>query len=321
MYRVSGTIQFNESASREEAMATWVIEGPQRLTIDGEVSELDVWLAHGKVRVVGTDGPARVEIRAVGRQGLTVTHDAGTLSVRHPLRPGWFNWLAALSWFTGGRRNYYADVILAVPPTTAGSLTVVAGDVVASGLRRGAHVHVTSGSIRLMGLGGTVRAETVSGSIEAMGVAGDLGMKTVSGEIALAESSAERVVGRTISGPITCDLDNPFAHDVRLDTTSGSITIRVPEDADLDVSLNATSGRVTSAFPQVRGSSRPGAGSASGRIGTGSGTLSAYAISGSVSLLARPAVDREAFTEQDGAEQDVGAEQDAGAEQDDREQP
>jgi DUF4097 and DUF4098 domain-containing protein YvlB len=90
---------------------------------------------------------------------------------------------------------------------------------------------------------------------------------------------------------VTCDLDNPFARDVRLDTTSGEITVRVPVDADLDVNLMAISGRVTSAFREVRGSGVPGLHTANGRIGTGSGTLNAQAVSGSVSLLARPTED------------------------------
>ena len=165
-------------------------------------------------------------------------------------------------------------MIIAVPPTVAGEPH--------GGRRLGGRlrpapwraVDVTSGSITVMGLGGTVRTKTVSGSIEAMRVAGDLVMETVSGEISLAESSAERVHARTISGAVTCDLDNPFARDVHIDTTSGSITVRVPEDADLEVSLGATSGRVTSAFPQVRGAGMPGMHAASGRIGTGSGHAS-----------------------------------------------
>src|SRR5262249_56894024 len=122
-----------------------------------------------------------------------------------------------------------------------------------------------------------------------MGGAGDLGMETVSGEISLAESSAQRVYARTISGSVTCDLDNPYARDVKLNTTSGEITVRVPSDADLEVSLNAVSGRVTSAFPDVRNSGSPGTHHARGRIGSGAGTLHAYAVSGSVSLLASPA--------------------------------
>jgi len=272
-------------------MATWFIDRPERRSLEGDVAQIDVWSAHGKLRVVGADGPPRIEVRRVGRRGLTISHEAGVLSVRHEMRRSWFRWTGPFWWFTAGRRSYDADITIAVPPTATGSLTVISGSIVASGLRRGATVDVTSGSITLMGLGGTVRATTVSGSIEALGVGGDLGMSTVSGEISLADSSAERVRARTISGAVTCDLDNPFARDLRLDTTSGEITVRVPEDADLTVNLNAVSGRVTSAFPQVRRVRLPGLHAANGVIGSGRGVLNAYAVSGSVSLLARPVED------------------------------
>ncbi len=43
-------------------MSSWVIEQPERLTIDGEVTGLDVDLISGRLNVVGTDGPARIEI-------------------------------------------------------------------------------------------------------------------------------------------------------------------------------------------------------------------------------------------------------------------
>ena len=258
-----------------------IIQGPRRLELDAEVVHVQVWLASGALRVMGTDGPARVEVTKVGRRGVSVTLDEGVLTVQHEIPKHW--------WQRLGR--YHAQIAIAVPPSAVGRLTLVSGTVVVSGLRQGATVEVTSGSITLMGLGGLVRARTISGSIQAMGVGGDLALETVSGEISLAESSAERVLARTISGSLTCDLDNRLARDVRLDTTSGEITVRVPEDADLDVNLGATSGRVTSAFPQVRPTGRPGHNAASGRIGTGSGTLNAHAVSGSVSLLARPSED------------------------------
>jgi hypothetical protein len=299
MYRVLETT-LNEPV-RRRPMGTWFIDSPQRLTLDGDVGQLDVWFAQGKLRVIGAEGPARVEINKVGRKGINITLENGLLSVRHPITQRWWHWGNPFWWFFGGRRNYTADAIIAVPPTVTSSLTVVAGDIVASGLRQGVAVDVTSGSITVMGLGGAVRTKTVSGSIEAMGVSGDLVMETVSGEISLAESSAERVRARTISGAVTCDLDNPFAREVHIDTTSGSITIRVPEDADLNVSLGATSGRVTSVFPQIRPAGMPGAHSASGQIGSGSGTLRAYAVSGSVSLLASPAGDFGRDSDEDGS--------------------
>jgi putative adhesin len=272
-------------------MPAWHVDQPQRLALDGEIAQVDVWLVQGKLRVVGTDDAARVEVTAVGRKGLTVTLADGVLCVRHELKTGWRHWAGPLWWGLIGRRNFTADISIAVPPSALGSLTMVSGSVVASGLRRGSTVDVTSGRITLMGLAGSVRAKTVSGSIEALGVGGDLHLETVSGDISLADSSADRVHARTISGSVTCDLDNPHAREVRLDTTSGEITVRVPEDADLTVHLSATSGRVTSAFSRVRPSGMPGLRTATGQLGSGAGSLQAYAISGAVSLLSRPVAD------------------------------
>lgn len=272
-------------------MTAWHLDSPQRLSLDGEVDALQVSLTSGKLRVLGTEGPARIELTKVGSRGVEVSLEGGLLSVRHELPRHWWNSFTPFWWLLSGRRRYLAHVTIAVPPGAASGLTLVSGSVVASGLRDRATVDVTSGSITLMGLGGLVRASTVSGSIQAVGVGGDLGLETVSGEITLAESSAERVSARTVSGSLTCDLDNPLTRDIRLDTISGEITVRVPEDADLDVNLGTTSGRVTSAFPQVQVSRAPGHNSARGRVGAGSGVLKAYAVSGAVSLLARRSED------------------------------
>lgn len=273
-------------------MSTWLIDQPRPVTLDGDVSHVEVWLAHGRLHVVGADSPPRVEITRIGRKGVTVRHEGGVLSIRHDVpRRMWTAWTVPFWWMFKGRRSYSADVSVAVPRRAAARLGVVSGSVIASGLRGGVTVDVTSGSITLMGLDGSVRAKTISGAIEALGVgrSGDLTVETVSGEIALTDSSAQRIFARTISGAITCDLDNPRANDVRLDTTSGEITVRVPADADLGVNLNAVSGRITSAFPQVRPGGPPGLRSATGRLGGGSGVLYAHAISGRVNLLARPA--------------------------------
>jgi DUF4097 and DUF4098 domain-containing protein YvlB len=116
-------------------------------------------------------------------------------------------------------------------------------------------------------------------------VDGDLSLETVSGEITLADSAARRVRVRTISGAITCDLDNPADSDIRLDTTSGEITVRVREDSDLDVELHAISGRVTSAFGELPSTA---SNSLRGALGAGTGRLSVNAVSGTISLLRRP---------------------------------
>src|SRR3954466_9262866 len=148
-------------------MATWQIEGPQRITLEDEVSQLSVWLAHGKLRVVGAEGPAGAEITTVGRKGLAVSLEDGVLSVRHQLAMSWWRKLGPFWWFLSGRHRYHADVTIAVPPTCPVDLTLVSGNVVASGLRRGGSVAVISGSITIMGLGGRVRGKTVSGSTPA----------------------------------------------------------------------------------------------------------------------------------------------------------
>jgi hypothetical protein len=261
---------------------SWTIDQPDRLALDGEVKRLAVNLVHGRLNVVGTDGPARVEITALGTKPLTVTlDDSGTLTVVHEDVPKW----PGIFWLLFGRR-YRADVSIAIPQHVPANLNVVSGSIVASSLRSGARVDMTSGRITLLGLDGKISAKLVSGPIEALNIGGELDLETVSGEITLADSTVSRVRARTISGSLTCDLDNPPEHsDIRLETTSGEITARVREDSDLQVFLHCVSGRVTTAFAELEPA---GAKSVSGRLGRGTGQLHASATSGNIALLRRP---------------------------------
>jgi DUF4097 and DUF4098 domain-containing protein YvlB len=263
-------------------MGTWTIDRPDRRTFDGEVKRLDVHLVQGRLNVVGTDGPARIEVTAIGAKPIDVTlDDDGTLTVVHQHPPKW-RW--ALWWLFS--RTYRADVSVAVPQAVPATLNVISGTIVASTLRAGARVDVTSGRITLLGLDGRISGRVVSGSIEALSIGGELDVETVSGEIVIADSTVARVRAKTISGSITCDLDNPPEHsDVKLETTSGEITARVREDSDLQVFLHVVSGRVTTAFPELK---HEGGKAVSGRLGAGTGQLSASATSGNISLLRRP---------------------------------
>ncbi len=272
-------------------MTSWTITDPQRLAFDEEVTRLNVSLAAGKLSVVGTDGPARVEISKASGIELTVTLEDGQLTIRHEWPKGWQAILGPLWWWINGRRKYTATVSVAVPYETPCNLRVAAGSVVASTVHADLTVDCTSGRTSLLGVDGRIVAKVVSGPIEALGCAGDIHLETVSGEITLADSAAERLTAKTISGALTADLDNP-PHNSRitLDTVSGEITIRVREDSDLSVHLSATHGRVTTAFPglQVRGEWGT---SATGTLGAGTGRLYANAISGHISLLRRPVED------------------------------
>ncbi|MET7373685.1 DUF4097 family beta strand repeat-containing protein [Micromonospora arida] len=270
-------------------MAGWTVESPQRLTVDAPVVRLDVRLISGRLNVVATDGPTRIDVTQVGRRPVLIDHTDGRLSIRQERGRGWSD---VLRWFRMIHRYPRVDVSVAVPADVLADLGLVAGSLVASGLRRQTTANVVAGQITLMGLRGSTSAKLTSGPVEALGVRGDLTLETVSGEVILADSAADRVRAQTVSGAITCDLDNPRRSEIRLTTISGSITVRVRADSDLAVQLNTASGRITSGFPQLRTSTFP-LPSSEGVLGAGEGKLWASATSGSIALLAR-AVDDDA---------------------------
>ncbi|NUR74055.1 MAG: DUF4097 family beta strand repeat protein [Hamadaea sp.] len=260
-------------------MAQWTVQDPQRIELDGEVDRIDVSLVTGKISIVGVPGAARLEIKSTGKKPVNVEHDSGRLKIHHEARKHW-----PVYWWLFHRR-YYCEITVAVPPEAIASVTVVSGRVSVAGLRTTTDVDVTSGRVSLLGLAGRTRAKLVSGPVEALGVAGELVMETVSGSLTVAQSGADRVQATTTSGSITCDLDSTTPADVRLNTTSGSITIRIPAEADLDVRLDTTAGSITTVFPLDRQGVH-WSGSAHGRLGNGSGRLSATTTSGSIALLA-----------------------------------
>jgi hypothetical protein len=283
-------------------MGRWTIDSPQRLSFEEPVERLDVRLIAGRLNVVGTDGPARLEVTTIGNRPLIVSLADGLLSVQYETPvSGWAQWTGGFWWFLKGRKNFTADVSIAVPHRTAALLRLVSGSMVASALRSGADVEVVSGRITLLGLAGRTSAKVTSGPVEALGVGGDLRLETVSGELVVADSTAERVFAKTISGAVTADLDNPpHNSEIHLETISGEITVRVREDSDLDVHLHAIGGRVTSAFPEVRTDHNSSGGrnnSARGVLGTGTGRLWANATSGKISLLRRPVDEEEGYDE------------------------
>jgi Putative adhesin len=269
-------------------MASWTITEPRRLDIEDEVTRLDVSLIAGRLSVVGTEGPARVEITTASEFKLNVGVADGLLSVHHDMPRSWPGVLQPVWWWLNGRRRFAADVSIAIPYQTPTRLRIGSGSVVASTVHADLTVDCASGRTTLLGVDGRLKATVVSGPIEALGCAGDIALETVSGEITVADTAAHRLSAKTISGALTADLDNP-PHDsqINLETISGEITIRVREDSDLSVQLAAAHGRVTSAFADIQGQGRWGT-SVSGVIGAGTGKLFANAVSGSIALLCRP---------------------------------
>ncbi|GIG85946.1 DUF4097 family beta strand repeat-containing protein [Plantactinospora endophytica] len=267
-------------------MPSWTVDEPRRLTLTEPVDQLVVRLNSGRVNVVGTDGPARIEITRTDRRPLVVEQRDGRLTVRHRT---FRSWTLLLRWI-GLRAG--PEISIGVPARVRVDLRLHEGSVVASGLTEATEVDVTAGHVTLMGLAGRTRARLVSGPVEALGVAGDLTMETVSGELILADGTAERVRASTVSGAITCDLGSPGSSDIQLGATSGSVTVRVPGESDLDIHLHTTSGRITTDFPQLAAGSTPSWSSdRRGTLGAGGGSLRATTMSGSIVLLARPVVE------------------------------
>jgi Putative adhesin len=272
-------------------MASWTITEPRRLDIEDEVTRLDVSLIAGRLSVVGTDGPARVEISTASEFKLNVGVSDGLLSVYHDMPRSWPGVLQPVWWWLNGKRRFAADVSIAIPYQTPTRLRIGSGSVVASTVHADLTVDCASGRTTLLGVDGRLKATVVSGPIEALGCAGDIALETVSGEITVADTAAHRLSAKTISGALTADLDNP-PHDsqINLETISGEITIRVREDSDLQVHLSAVHGRVTSAFPDIQVEGRWGT-SVKGLIGAGTGKLFANAVGGNIALLCRPVDD------------------------------
>nr|BFE63150.1 hypothetical protein GCM10020063_076760 [Dactylosporangium thailandense] len=275
-------------------MTAWEIGEPRKIVLEEGVTDLSVSLVAGRLNVVGSDdGPARVEVAEIGDRPVHVEVGDGRLDVTQEFPKGWPGFL----WWLFHQR-FKVDVSIVVPTGAAVRLHLASGAVIASSLRKGATVDVTSGRITLLGIDGPVSGRVVSGSIEGLTLGGTVAFETVSGEIVVADSTAGEVSARTISGSVTCDLDNPPAGtEVRLDTVSGEITARVREDSDLRVSLHAISGHVVNGFPELDQHAKN---TVTGRLGTGSGGhLAASATSGTISLLRRPVDDEPPMDDED----------------------
>src|SRR5690349_18674220 len=155
-------------------MPSWTIAEPQQFDLTGEVRHLDVFLWAGRLSVVGTDGPARIEVSKANEVSVSVTHEDGRLAVRHDVVRPWPGLLMPLWWWLRGRGRVETDVSVALPRQATADLHLVGGPVVVSDVHGDVKLDCTSGRIALLGTAGRIRATMVSGPIEALGCAGEL---------------------------------------------------------------------------------------------------------------------------------------------------
>ncbi|MGZ2357665.1 DUF4097 family beta strand repeat-containing protein [Streptomyces sp. 372A] len=272
-------------------VSTWAVTEPRKLAFEEPVTALKVRVVNGAVNVVGTDEPtARLEVSAIEGPPLVVTQEDGVLTVAYE-DLAWQNLLKLLDrkeW----RRT--AVVSLAVPAGSSVEVGVVGAGAFVSGVRGRTEVRGVTGDTTLVKLSGPVGAETVSGSVEAQSVTGDLRFKSVSGGLTVVEGAGASVKAESVSGGMVLDL-HPTGKptDIRLTTVSGEIAIRLPHPADARVEANTASGSVSNGFEDLRVGGQWGAKKITGTLGSGTGTLKATTVSGSIALLRRPPAEEE----------------------------
>lgn len=272
-------------------VSTWAVGEPRKLTFEEPVTALKVRVVNGTVNVVGTDEPtARLEVSAIEGPPLVVTQEDGVLTVAYED----LAWQNLLKWLDRKEWHRTAVVSLAVPAGSSVEVGVVGAGAFVSGVRGRTEVRGVTGDTTLVKLSGPVGAETVSGSIEAQSVTGDLRFKSVSGELTVVEGAGASVKAESVSGGMVLDLDpTGKPTDIRLTTISGEIAIRLPHPADARVEANTASGSVSNGFEDLRVSGQWGAKKITGTLGSGTGTLKATTVSGSIALLRRPPAEEE----------------------------
>ncbi|MFD9406654.1 DUF4097 domain-containing protein [Streptomyces sp. NPDC059989] len=294
--------------AEQSSPSTWHIAEPQKLAFEEPVTELHVRLVGGTVNVVAAEeGPARLEVTEVDGPPLYVVQEGGTLTVSYEDLPwngaqGFKEWFAAKPWkawsgSASGRKAWErsAAVTLTVPAATRVQLAAVDAVSFVSGIAGGTDVNGVSGDATLVGLSGRVKAHTVSGSVEAQSVTGDLGFHSVSGGLTVVDGAGVSVRADSVSGDMLIDLDldpaAPRPVDIALNSVSGQVAIRLPHPADARVEANTATGGVSNAFEDLRVSGQMGAKRITGTLGSGTGTLRATTVSGSIALLRRPQAD------------------------------
>lgn len=270
------------------AMSRWTIEEPTTLDFDGVVA-LRITVIAGSVSVLASDERPSIMVGDVEGPPLTVTHEAGMLTVTHERL-----WEGVLSWLR--THNVRAAITVTVPHDCPVSLNLVSADAVVTGMTARTSIKSATGNVTLDGVAGAIDANTVSGAIEAQGLDGTVSFTSVSGDLALAGASIERLGARTVSGRIAADLDLSGDAAVEVNTVSGEVALRVPESAGARVSLGSAAGRIETSFPELGRQDRTIAQTVTGKLGDGRGRLAVNTVSGAITLLGRDGDDPEITT-------------------------
>lgn len=262
-------------------MSRWTIDKPTTLDFDGAVA-LKATLVAGSICVLATDDKPSVRVAEVTGPPVTVSHEAGMLSITHENL-----WEGVLQWLSTQRQRS-AQITVSVPRDCPVQLNLITADAVITGM--GARVSIRSGAgdVTLDGVAGRIDANTVSGVIEAQGLDGAVSFTSVSGDLALAGGTIDRLTARSVSGRIAADVDLMGDSRVQINTVSGEVSLRLSQTTSAEVAITSTAGRIDTSFLELARHEKAVAKSMTGKLGDGSGRLTVNTVSGGVTLLGRP---------------------------------
>jgi hypothetical protein len=263
-------------------MARWSIDTPTRLDFDGIVT-LRTTLVTGHISILPTDGRPSLEVAEIVGHPLSVTHDAGVLTITH--EAGGLD--GVLKWLQSSTRGR-AVLTLTVPRDCPVQLNLGAADAVVCGLSAKVSVKSFSGGVTLDGVTGAIDANTASGDIEAQGLTGTIRFNSVSGDLTLVGGRIERLTAHSVSGAVTADVELTDGARTEVDTVSGAVRVRLPDTTAAEVSLTSATGSVNAAFVGLRQRERMIGKTIVGTVGDGTGSVRLNTVSGGITLLSRP---------------------------------
>lgn len=285
----SGTFAgvFGAEASKDVSLPLSVPSG-KVLRIEGQ---------KGQIHVVGSDELGTMDLRATYRGSNTAEAQAKADQFVPMLQEN--DHVVVLKLPDGP--DVSVTVNAKVAKGTPVEVKLARGDVHVEGVGSNARIETLSGQVKLSDAKGVVDTTVASGDIAMTNVhASLLTVQTTSGDVSLQDCSGAinvnagsgntdlvRVSGRTIavettSGDVNLDICEPVRGSVTVRTVSGDVGVEIMDGSECRVTLSTLRGAVASDIP-LDDKTADGQ-SLSGRLGAGTGTITATAVSGDVRL-------------------------------------
>ncbi|ARJ05881.1 hypothetical protein GCM10010988_10280 [Cnuibacter physcomitrellae] len=261
----------------------WLLDGPRVIDVE-LVRSVKVSLIGGQVDILAHDEPgARIEVHSVVGRELKVSIDGDRLEVDHPqLR--WDNFIDV---FKSWRGNARADVSILVPRDAALKFGVISASALVSGLTSDARISTITGDVVLDSLEGDIEVNSVSGEVSVRDHVGRISAHTVSGDIA-ASGRISRFSSDGVSGSVFVDLSG-HPYELQNNTVSGDLTVRVDDGLPMRYNINTVSGTLQLGGSTIKGLRGSGYNGSTGTLEGEWLDVKANSVSGSITVLSRPA--------------------------------